>query len=109
MFRAVRPSKVLTKKAVRQLTLVISENSMTSRLEKVKGFNSMNQLQTLNIVTKNVLQLNVHDRIFVEGSTNRGNVLGPLAWDPHDDVSATWSMKIKACNASHEMHCWWNK
>lgn len=87
--------KVLVKKSNRQITLMVGESSMTDRLEKTRGFASLNQLQTLNVVTKNALQLNVHDRLYCDGSTNRGNVVGPLALDALDDPDATWCLKTK--------------
>jgi hypothetical protein len=77
------------------MTLMISENSMKDRLDKTRGFGNINQLQTLHVVTKSPLQLNMHDRIYTEGATNRGNVVGPLALDAYDNADATWSLKTK--------------
>ena len=86
---------MIVKKTVRPVQLHINEKSIAAKLEKVRGFAALNQLQTLYHVTKTVLNLNPHDRIFAPGSTNRGNVIGPLALDDMADPNATWSMMFK--------------
>lgn len=80
---------------MRQLTLLTSEASLASRLEKTRGYGSINQLQAMYMVTKGPLQLNPHDRLHVPGSTNRGNVLGPLSLDDYTDTDVTWCLKVK--------------
>lgn len=91
---AIAP-QVIAKKAIRPLTLFLSEESITARLEKTRGFGSINQMQSLMMVSKNALQLALHDRLHVAGATNRGNVLGPLSFDNWDDREKTWNLKVK--------------
>jgi hypothetical protein len=88
-------NQVIIKKCQRQLALVISEESILARQDKVRGFAAINQLQTLHVYTKSALNLNHHDRLYCQGASNRGNVLGPLALDAHDDSSCTWILKVK--------------
>ena len=76
--------KVISKKSVRPVSLILSEDSLAACSEKQRGFSAINQLQTWYHVSKGPLQLNVHSRLVTPGSTNRGNVIGPVAKPPRD-------------------------
>ena len=64
-------------------------------MNKTQGVCVVNQLQTLHMVSKSSLQLNVHERLYMAGASDRGNVIGPLAMDSLENRDATWSMKVK--------------
>lgn len=83
------------KKHVRCLTAIISEGSITDRLAKIRGFSSINQIQKVYLVTKDGLNLNQHERLHTEGSSNRGNFIGPFAWDDSDRVEQTSFAKLR--------------
>ena len=87
--------QVIAKKALRTVTLMVSEESLAARVDKSRGFASINQLQNLHMISKAVLQLNHHERLYSSQATNRGNVLGPLRMDPLDDPDKTWALKVK--------------
>ena len=85
---------MITKKVIRTTAVMLSEESVSNRLDKARGFSSINQLQNLIMVSKSALNFNLHERLHTEGSTNRGNVIGPLDMDPLDDHKTTWRMKV---------------
>lgn len=85
---------MITKKVIRTTAVMLSEESVSNRLDKARGFSSINQLQNLIMVSKSALNFNLHERLHTEGSTNRGNVIGPLDMDPLDDHTTTWRMKV---------------
>ena len=88
-------TQAILRKATRPVTVLISEDNLTERLGQTRGVCSINQLQTLHMVSKSSLQLNVHERVYMAGASNRGNVIGPLAMDSLENRDATWSMKVK--------------
>lgn len=82
------------KKKVKKLSVCFSEESLTARAQKVRGFNIMNfQVQTVLLVTKGALQLNPHDRLFCKGS-NRGNVIN-LDMPDLEMSEEVWRLKVK--------------
>ena len=88
-------TQAILRKASRPVTVLISEDSLTERLDKTRGLSSINHVQTLHMVSKSSLQLNVHERVYMAGASNRGNVIGPLAMDSLEGRDATWSMEVK--------------
>lgn len=84
--------KSLNKK-VRQIFLNLDENSLRERLERVRGFTSINQVERLYLVSKGTLDLNEHDRLHF-GGTNRGNQLGPIAVAGFNSDD-TWKLPVK--------------
>ena len=94
-FISMSTGSVIAKKAIRPITLCIAEDSITARLDKNRGFSSIQQLQTLYFVSRAAFNLNHHDRIHCPGSTNRGNFIGPLSLDPHEDKDRTWCVALK--------------
>ena len=87
--------QVIMKKVVRLLKWMITENSMAAKYGKVRGFGSLNQLQTIYHISKTALHLAPHDRLYTPNSTNRGNVIGPLALDDVADPDLTWTIMVK--------------
>ena len=88
-----RSGKSITKKHVRQLTLILAEDSLTHAGDK-RGFCSINQVQSWYQCTKNALHLNVHARLFMPGATNRGNVIGPLQKPSRDNPIDNWIVPV---------------
>ena len=88
-----RSGKSITKKHVRQVTLILAEDSLTNIGDK-RGFRSINQVQSWYQCTKNVLQLNIHARLFTPGATNRGNVVGPLHKPSHENPIDNWIVTV---------------
>ena len=72
----------ITAKVVRNMFLIVSEESMSERMGKIRG-HSVNQVQGLTVVTRTTPSLAIHPRLYTEGSSNRGNVIGPLAMESH--------------------------
>ena len=68
-----------TPKQVRNINITFSENSMQDRLDRVRGFSTINQCERIHGVTKNVMDLTPHDRLHFPGSSNRGNFIGPVS------------------------------
>eukprot|EP00913_Durusdinium_trenchii_P024825 g23300.t1 len=50
----------IAKKTVRQLSLMLSEKTIAQKMEKVRGYSSINQMQPLYVVSKLSLNLNLH-------------------------------------------------
>lgn len=82
-------------KRVRVIHLVLDENSLRDRMDKVRGFCSLNQMERLFLVCRDVLDLNEHDRLHWSGCTNRGNNVGPIAVAAAES-DETWRMPVKA-------------
>jgi hypothetical protein len=79
-------------RAKRPIRLLYDEESMTARLGLVRGFSTLNQLETVYIVTKAVLNLKAAKRLHYSG-TNHGNCISPVvapAWD-----QSTWRLSVK--------------
>jgi hypothetical protein len=79
-------------RAKRPIRLLYDEESMTARLGLVRGFSTLNQLETVYIVTKTVLNLKAAKRLHYSG-TNHGNCISPVvapAWD-----QTTWRLSVK--------------
>ena len=73
-------------KQIRSIVLINSEDSIKERMQKVRGFTAINQVETVHMVSKHALKLTEHNRLHHPG-TNRGNVIGPIAlprWDKED-------------------------
>ena len=88
--------KSITKKNVRQVTLILAEDSLTNFGDKLgaRGYRSISQVQSWYQCTKNALQLNIHARLFTPGATNRGNVIGPLAKPSHENPIDNWIVSV---------------
>jgi len=78
--------------AVSQLGLVLDEDSVTTRLEIVRGFCNIEQEHHLLIVSKNQLDLNRHKRLHYS-ETNRGTTLAFIDL-PSWDAEESWSMPV---------------
>lgn len=61
------------------MMVLYEEESCQNHQERVRGFCSIQQTEGLLVVSNDVLSLNEHKRLH-SGGTNRGNVVGPLAW-----------------------------
>ncbi|CAE7018635.1 sinIM, partial [Symbiodinium sp. CCMP2456] len=75
------------RKSVRCVTAIISENSLAKRVEKVRGYSSVNQIQRVYLVSGKALQLTRHDRLHTANASNRGNMIGPFVaedWEGSD-------------------------
>lgn len=67
----------------RPIRLLYDEESLTSRLGLVRGFSTLNQLETVYVITKQTLNLKSAKRLHYPG-TNHGNCISPVvapAWD----------------------------
>ena len=71
-------------KVVREVHVFYDQKSLEARLDKVRGFLSLNQAEKFFFVTAKPLDLVERDRLHFEG-TNRGNCLGPVALPPFCD------------------------
>jgi hypothetical protein len=87
--------KVISKKSVRAVSLILSEDSLAACSEKQRVFNTINQLQTWYHVSKGPLHLNIHNRLVTPRSTNRGNVIGPVAKPPRDSHVDNFMLTVK--------------
>ena len=67
-------------KQKREMVICYDEGSCKEQLQRVAGFSTLNQFEGLFIISKDVLKLNEHQRIYNPKCSNRGNMLGPLAW-----------------------------
>ena len=80
-------------KSVRTMFLDYDEDSLTARLEKIRGHGNLNQVEKFYIVSKDILDLVDHKRLNYNGS-NRGNSVAfvklPL-WT-HESV---WQLQVK--------------
>ena len=70
-------SKALAK-VVRTIFFFYDQEGMEERVEKARGFNSMNQMERVHLITKVPLDLVLRNRLHWPG-TNRGNTVGPVA------------------------------
>ena len=82
-------------KRVRVIHLALDESSLRDRMDKVRGFSSLNQMERLFLVCRDLLDLNEHDRLHWSGCTNRGNNIGPIAVAAAES-DETWRMPVKA-------------
>ena len=73
------------------VTVFYDEESCLMHHERVRGFSTINQTESLVLVSKINLNLNEKKRLYNKGS-NRGNIIGPLAWPSE---SSLWK-KTKA-------------
>lgn len=81
-------------KHCRQWMVCMSESSVCEKLNKVRGFASVNQVSRLHLVSKSVLSLNEHQRLYTPSATNRGNLLGPFVAEP-EASEKVWSLQVK--------------
>ena len=86
--------KVIAKKHVRQVTLILAEDSLTKFGGAKTTYRSINQVQSWYQCTKNALQCNIHARLFTPGATNRGNVIGPLAKPSVENPIDNWIVSV---------------
>ena len=70
--------KAVTKQK-RPIHTFFDEESCKEQHERVRGFATINQMETVLVVSKEILKLNEHERLHVPNATNRGNMLGPLS------------------------------
>ena len=82
----------ITAKCVRNQFVILNEQSMSDRMNKVRGHSAINQVQTLLVITRVAPSLATHGRLYTEGATNRGNVIGRLAND--DESSDPQSLQL---------------
>lgn len=73
-------------KQVRTVHMFYSEESLTKRLKRQTSIN-LHQLEAIHMVTQSPLQYTKRSRKFFEGSSNAGNIFGPIATP---DPSASW-------------------
>lgn len=79
--------------APRQVFINFDEDSLQERMERVKGFESVNQVERCYMVTKGGLDLHDRKRLRFEGR-NRGNSLFPVkapSWSADD----LWKLQVK--------------
>ena len=80
-------------KSVRQMALTIAEASIYERMERVRGFNHLNQEEHLYLVSKSTLDLHPHDRLHYTG-TNRRNAIFPVSL-PSWTSENVWRLSVK--------------
>jgi len=69
-------------KTVARLMLAYDEGSLSDRKERTRGFATVDQLETVYIVTKAGLQAEKRDRLKFQG-TSAGSLLGPVVLPTH--------------------------
>jgi hypothetical protein len=69
----------LLQKQKRVWTIVYEESSCQTHKDLVRGFTTINQVESLLIISATALKLSEHARLHCPG-TNRGNVIGPFTW-----------------------------
>ena len=82
------------KKKVKSVSLLLSEASLAQNKAKVRG-QAIEQVQTLLQVTKTSPELNPHDRLHVQHSTNRGNAIGFMSSECWETSSHVWRVQQK--------------
>ena len=76
----------------RPLAILLDEESAQSRLEKVRGFSTIEQEQHVHIVSAASLKLHQHTRLRYTG-TNRGTAIFPVVL-PDWEGEEVWRMKV---------------
>jgi len=79
---------------VRACYLTFEEDALAKRLERVRGFTSMNLVERFYIVTKDTLDLVEHKREGFQG-TNRGNSVGPIVVNQWTDDDV-WQLQLRS-------------
>ena len=82
--KAAKGSKFLDK-SVSKLMLLFDEESLSERKELVRGVGSVDQLESVYLVSQTLLQLDKKPRLHFKGTTS-GNTIAPVVVPHHTDM-----------------------
>ena len=81
-------------KEVRHINVVYDQDSLEARLDKVRGYLPVNQLERIYMITRGIIKMPDRKSLHFSG-TNRGNSIGPVAMPSYDEQEAVWRAPMK--------------
>ena len=79
----------------RPIYIMFEQDGLEDRTERCRGFTALNQVERVYLITHDVLDLPLRDRLHWDGN-NRGNMVGPVAplkWNANGTWTATVASK----------------